>query len=133
VDAEERLARERPAEAVAQEQMERAGAERSHRQRADALGAERLLELRRLRSLDEPSGEQQARAVPLEPPQRERKCSRGGRVEPLNVVDGNQKGLPLAEKLQRIAHGHGQRPAIHRIARRVLEEQRHLERAPARR
>ena len=43
--------------------MERADAERADRQPLDALRLERLLELRRLRSVDEPPGEQQEHAV----------------------------------------------------------------------
>ena len=90
VDAEQRLPREGPAEPVAQEPVDRADAERSHRQPPDALRAERLLEPRRLRPLDEPPGEQQAHVARVEPSQRERERARRGRVEPLDVVDGDQ-------------------------------------------
>ena len=93
VDAEQRLAREGPAEPVAQEPMERADAERSHRQPLDALRAERLLESRRLRSVDEPPGEQQEHAARGEPSQRERERARRGGVEPLDVVDRDEKRL----------------------------------------
>ena len=58
VDAEQRLAGERPPEAVVQEPMERADAERSHPQPLDALRIQRLLQPRRLGAIDEPSGEQ---------------------------------------------------------------------------
>jgi hypothetical protein len=58
VDAEQRLTREGPTEPVAQEPVERAGAERPHAQPLDPLRIERLLDRRRLRSVNEPPGEQ---------------------------------------------------------------------------
>ena len=58
VDAEQRLPRERPAESVAKQPMERADAERPNRQPLDSLRTERLLDPRRLPSVDEPPGEQ---------------------------------------------------------------------------
>ena len=98
VDAEQRLAGERPPETVAQQPMERADAERSNRQPLDALRIQRLLQPGRLGASDEPPGEQQENRARSESSQRERKRARRGRVEPLNVVDGNQNRLPLAEQ-----------------------------------
>jgi hypothetical protein len=77
VDADQRLAREGPAEPVVQELVERAHAERSNRQAPDALCTERLVESGRLCLVDEPSGEQHENFVRGEPSQGERKRARG--------------------------------------------------------
>jgi type VI protein secretion system component VasF len=112
VDAEQCLAREGPAEPVAQKPMEGADAERSHSQPLHALCTECLLESRRLRSVHEPSRQQQAYVGCVTPSQRERKRARRGGIEPLDVVDSNQNRLSLTEKLQRAAHRHANRAVI---------------------
>ena len=133
MDAEQCLAREGPAEPVAQQPMERADAERPHRQPLDALRTERLLESRLLRSVDEPPGEQQEHVVRGEPSQRERECVRRRVVEPLNVVDREEKGRVLGEQLQCTANRHPERPRIDPVPRRLFAEERDLERSPPRR
>jgi len=132
VDAEQRLACEGPVEPVAQERVERADAERSHRQPLDALRAERVLQLRRLGAVDAPSGEQHEHTARSEPSHGERKCAQRGGVEPLHVVDGNEDRLPFAEKLQHVVHRHGERAAIDRAVC-LLAEERDLECPPPRR
>jgi hypothetical protein len=116
VDAQQCLAREHPAEAIAQEAMQRANAERSHGQPLDALRTKRLLESRRLRSVDEPPGEQQEYTVAGEPSQTE--LDRAGRrgIEPLDVVHRDQDRPAFAEKLQHVAHRHSDRAVINTIA-----------------
>ena len=93
----------------------------------------RAFELRRMRALGRPPRQQEADRARVEPPQGERERARRGRVEPLNVVDGDQDRCAFAQELQRVAHCDRERAAIDRIARRLLSEQRHLERAPPRR
>ena len=134
VDAKEGLPGEGCAEVVAQEPVDGADAERLHAQRLDMLGAEGLFENRRLRSLRIGApGEQEEHAASAEPSQRERQRARRGRVEPLEVVDRDDKRLVRAQDLQRATHGYTQRARIDPIYGRLLEKERHLERAPPRR
>jgi hypothetical protein len=79
--------------------MKCAEAERPDVQQLDSVRTERLLECGWLQTGNGPPGEQQQHGVRSEPPQRE--CERaGGRgVQPLEIVDGQQKGLVLSEQL----------------------------------
>jgi hypothetical protein len=113
--------------------MKGADTERSNRYALDALAFQRLLQRGRLAGRDEPPGEQQQNRARRESSQRERKRARRRRVEPLNIVDGEQDRLPLAQHLQHVAHRHADRPVIDRIAGRLLAEKRDLERTPPRR
>ena len=115
VDAEQRLAAEVPAEAVVQELMQRADAERSNRQPLDAPRLQRLLQPGRLGASDKPPGEQHENRARGESSQRKRERARRGRVEPLNVVDRKQNRLPLAEQVQHVAYSHAERAVINRI------------------
>ena len=133
MDAEQRLPREGPVEPVVQEAVQRADAERPDRQPPDALLLERLFELRRPRAFPEPPREQHEHAVGLDPSQREREHGRRGRVEPLDVVDGDHERPALAQELQHVAHRHGERAVVDDAARPVFEQERLLERAPPRR
>ena len=120
VDAEQRLAGERPPETVVQQPMERADAERSNRQPLDAPRIQRLLQPGRLGASDEPPGEQHENRARSESSQRKRKRARRGRVEPLNVVDRKQNRLPLAEQVQHVAYRHAERAVINRIVGGLL-------------
>src|SRR3954469_16337780 len=133
MDAEQCLAGERPLETVVEEPMQRADAERTYRQPLDALRGECALELRRLRSVEKPPSQQHEYTLRNQSSQRKRKRVRRGRVKPLNIVDGNQDRLRLAETVQHVAHRHGERAAIDGITRRLRSKQRDLERAPPRR
>jgi hypothetical protein len=104
VDPEQRLARERRSDPIAQKPMERPHAERPDDDVPGAVRTERAFELRPMRALDQPPCEQKADGVRVEPPQGEREGTRRGRVEPLNVVDGDQYRSRLAHKLQDVAH-----------------------------
>ena len=112
VDAEQRLTRERPAEPVAQQLMERTDAERPHPQLPDALRTERLLEHRRLRA---PSTSRRAsnRSTRLrgEPAHRERERVRRRVVEPLDIVDREHEWCLLGEQLQRRCESPSRAPA----------------------
>jgi hypothetical protein len=116
MNAEQCLARERSAEPVAKELVERADAERSHRQALDRFLPERLVETRRLRFVNETPGQQNANVACGEPAGRKCERARRGCVEPLDVVDGDQNRLIFAEKLQHVAHRDGHRALIDRIA-----------------
>jgi hypothetical protein len=120
VDAEQRLAGEGPPEAVVQEPMERTDAERPHPQPLDALRIQRLLQPRPLGTIGEPSGEQHQNRTGGKSSQCERERARRGRVEPLDVVDGKQNRLPLAEQVQHVAYGHAERAVVNRIVCRLL-------------
>ena len=115
VDAEQRLAAERPPETVAQQPMERADAERSNRQPLDAPRLQRLLQPGRLGAGDKPPGEQHENRARSESSQRKREGARRGRIEPLNIVDRKQNRLLLAEQVQHVAHRHAERAVIDRI------------------
>ena len=133
MNTEQRLAREGPVELIAQQPVERASAERSDGQSPHALSTKRLLEPRGPRPFHESAGEQKEHLVPVEPPKRECERTRRGRVEPLDVVDGNEERLPLAQCLEHAADRHAQCAAIDRLIRRVLDEQGNLERMSPRR
>ena len=134
MDAEQRLAREGPAEPVAQEPVERADAERPHRQPLDALGAERLLEPRRLRSVADPPGEQQdARGSP---------SSRRNANASALAEDGSShwtssiatsSGSPSLSSCSALRIAIPSARGSTAISRRLLEQERDLERAPPRR
>jgi hypothetical protein len=63
---------------------------------------------------------------------RERERPRRRLVEPLDVVDRNDNELIFGEHPQRAANRNGERARICRISRRLLHEERGLERAPLR-
>ena len=98
VDPEQRLARERPPEPIAQEPMERPRAERPHDHLLEAVRTQRAFELRLMRALSQTPCEEKADRARVEPPQGERERTRRGRVEPLNVVDGDQNRPTFAQK-----------------------------------
>src|SRR5919204_2130274 len=112
--------------------MERAHAQWAHDQPPHTIRTQRSLELRLLRALDQPPRKYKDDRARVEPPQGEPERTRRRRVEPLDVVDGDQNRSAVAQKLQPIVHGDGKRPAIDGIARRLLPEQRDLKRAPPR-
>ncbi len=132
LDADQRLAREGPAEPVVQELVERAHAERPHRHPPDPLRTKPRVDFRRLRSIGEPSGEQHENIVRGKPSQGERKRARRRWVEPLDVVDGDQNRFLFAEKLHHVAHRDGERAMIDSLTRRLLSQHRDLERVPSR-
>ena len=80
--------------------MDGAEAERADRQPVDAVRPDCPLELRRLRSFAEATGEQEKDGLLVQPPQREIECTRRGSVEPLDVVDGEYDRRLRSESLQ---------------------------------
>ena len=131
VDAEQRLARERPAHPVAHEAVHRADAERLDREPPNPLGGERTFELGRLRRRPGPAREQHRQPGRRQPAQRERECARGRGVEPLHIVDGEQRRLAVAERIERVPDRDGERPWVDALAQ--LAQERDLERAAPRR
>ena len=65
--------------------------------------------------------------------QREHERARRGRVEPLDVVDGEHDRRLCGERLQGRPHRHGERARVDRLLGSLVHEQRHLERLPSRR
>jgi hypothetical protein len=133
VNPEQRLAREGPMHAVAQEYVERTDAQRPERQPPDVLLCERPLDLRRLRAVRVPPRQQQEHPAPIEPPQRERELVGRRRIEPLEIVDRDDQRPVLGEHLEGIANGEPERARIHGFRSRVLQQERGLEGAPPRR
>ena len=115
VDSEQCLARERRSQPIAQKAMERPHAERPDDELPAAVRTRRAFELRLMRTLGQPPCEEKADRARVEPPQGERERTRRGRVEPLNVVDGDQNRSTFAQKLQDVAHCNGKRAVIDRI------------------
>ena len=93
MDTDQCLTRKGPSQPVAQKSMKCPDAQGRHRHPLYALLTKRHLEAQRLHPVGESPGEQQQHVVPLESSQRERKRARRRRVEPLDVVDGNQNRL----------------------------------------
>ena len=104
VDAQQRLARERPADLVVKEPVQRTDAQRADPQ---PFNVDRLLERGRL----QPAGEDQPDGA-AEASQREGKCARRRGIEPVDIVDRNNDRLPLAQELEHIAYGHGDRAIV---------------------
>jgi hypothetical protein len=88
----------------------------------------RVLELGRL----QPAGEQQPDCA-VEASQREGECARRRGVEPLDVVDRHDDRLPLAHQAEHIAYGRRERARVGGLVRRVIPQQRDLERPSPRR
>ena len=131
VDAEQRLPRKRRSQAITQEPMKRARTQWSDGDALHAVDAEGMFELGLPRLVAQPLGEQDGHGVRVQPPQGERQRVRRRRVEPLDVVDRNERGPTLAQQLQRIANRHRDRAARDGVVHRLTSEQRDLERAPA--
>ena len=96
--------------------MERADAERAHRQPRDAFRKKHVLESRRPHFIDEPPGQQQANIAPSEPAEGEGKRARRRWVEPLDIINGDHHWLALAEKLKHVAHRDRERALIDGIS-----------------
>jgi hypothetical protein len=132
VDAEQRLPRERPADPVAQELMERTDAERPNADALDRVGGDCLVQGGRLGFVGRTPSQQDANIDCADPTERERERARRRRVEPLDVVDGDHERLAVAEQLEDVANRDGERPLIHGIALRVASEHHDLEGTPSR-
>jgi len=107
--------------------------ERADVQPLHSVGRDRPLEVWRLRTFAEATGDQQEDRPIVQPPQRESECARRGRIEPLDVVD-REDNRPLGgENLQRAPDRDTERAQIEAV-RVFLNEECHLERvAPGRR
>ena len=132
VNTQQRLAREWAPDPVAQEAMERADTERPDQQPLDSLRLECALEGRGLPCFDDPPGQQQSHALAGHTSQREHKRARRGRVEPLDVVDGEHDRRLCGERLQGCPNRHGERARVDRLFESIVHEQRHFERLPSR-
>ena len=107
--------------------------ERADVQPLHSVGTDRQLEVRRLRTFAEATGEQQEDRPIAQPPQRESECARRGRIEPLDVVDRKDNRPVGSENLQRAPDRDTERARIEAV-RIFLNEECYLERvAPGRR
>ena len=98
-------------------------AERAYVHLLHSVGVDRLLQVRRLlRRLAETTGEQQEDRLLIQSSQCESQCARGGRIEPLDVVNC-EDNWPLArESLQSAPDSDTERAQIEAL-RILLEEQ----------
>ena len=113
--------------------MQRADAERAERQPCQPALRERALELdRHLDALRLAHRRKDADPLAPQAPQRDLKRAGGRRVEPLQVVDGNQQRAPLLELAQRVEDRKPDRVRLRRIVLRLGQEQRNLERSATR-
>src|SRR5262245_39905447 len=122
MDAQQRLPRERPTEAVLNEPVQRADAERTD---PHPLNFDSRLEHGRLQP---PSKDQPDRAA--QAPQREGECAGRRGVEPMHVVDRDDDRSLLAEQMEHVAHGHGEGAMVGAVLR-GLAQQRYFQRAQA--
>ncbi|HET9114985.1 MAG TPA: hypothetical protein VFN33_02710 [Gaiellaceae bacterium] len=113
--------------------MERSHAQRAHPQSSNPIPGERLLKGLCPHSIGGTSREEQDHVVGREASQRKRERARRQGIEPLSVVDREEKPPFAANKLQQIAYRNRQRTAIYRIRRRLLAQQHNLEGATPRR
>ena len=130
VQPEERRARHRPPELVAEDAVDRADAERPDADALDPVRAERLLDRGPPVVLAEPARPDDEHVV-AETPQREAERGLGRRVEPLQVVDRDDQAVLRGKQLQRAPDRDAEGHRVDGPAPRLLQEQRHLERAAA--
>ena len=96
--------------------MERPCAQRTHRQLPNPADTQCSLEFHVPRVLVSPSREENTDGAGVEPPKGEHQRVRRRRIEPLNVVDGDQGWSALAQDLQHVAHRNRESAAIDGIA-----------------
>ena len=121
VDPEQRQAPVRAPEAIAQQQVEGAGAERPDVDPVDVVEAEhRPGGCRRRRTVTAP-GNEHDHAHAFHPAERERERAGRPRIEPLDVVDGDQE-RSAGECLERAARGDADGPRVGRVAVRPVGE-----------
>ena len=106
VETEERGPGEDPPEPELERPVQRTGAERSDEEALETV-VDRLLEAGRRRTDPDATGEQQADPCLGQPPQSEGERVRRRRVQPLDVVDRDEHGPALGERLERTADGDG--------------------------
>ena len=121
------------AETIAQKPVQCADAQRPHGHPPDLCWWERILQHRRVRPVGRAPSEQHQNTACRESAQGEGKGGRGGRIEPLHVIDCEHDRLVLAEPLEHIANSEPHGTAVDRSSRGIVSKHRDPERAPARR
>jgi hypothetical protein len=100
----------------------------------DASAAEGAGELARFHLLGrDPNGGEHADRLPRQTPASELEHTRGGSVEPLDVVDGEEHTPGVGKDAQAAEEGGCDCPIVERNAVRLLEQERDLERPALRR
>jgi hypothetical protein len=127
MDAQQRLPREGSAEAVTQQPVKRADTQRSDTQVLHALIRKCSLKLRRLDVARQSPGEQHANTAIAEPSQRKREGARRRRIQPRNVIDGQEQRPLVAEELQHVADSHDKGTLVDGLVRSVLAQKCDLE------
>ena len=119
-----------PAEPELQQALDGAEAERGQVEAIEAIGGPVEAERRR-RGARRPLREQEADGLVRQAPCREGEHRRGGPVEPLHVVDGDDERRGARQRAQRGQGGERDGLLVRRRAG-IRDEQRRLERAPLR-
>ena len=130
VQPEQGRPRHPPRQQRVKDLMRRADAERPDRQPLDPIGGECVLDVRAV--LSRPARPDQRDADVVRPAESEAERGRRGRIEPLEVVDGEHEAF-LCERLDRAADRDTERALVDRPPVGVLDEQRHFESAAPRR
>jgi len=129
----ERRAQELPLQARPQQPVDRRQIERTERDPRDATGIEGRLESERKRIPGSgPLREQEANRLLAQAPRRERKRVRRRRIEPLHVVDRNDKLACLRKPTKDAEEAQRDGPTKQRTATRFASQERHLERVALR-
>ena len=128
----ERASRKRHPQVAAQQELELAGVEVGERQPLEARARERAIELERcLRASPAPHAEE-ADPLVLQTPRDERERALGRAVEPLDVVDRQQRGRLLCQRPEHPEQAQSDRALERLLSLRLGAQQRHLQRAPLR-
>jgi hypothetical protein len=99
---------------------ERTDAERPHGDTPHKVRAEGSFDLRLRDVVSEPPREEKAHRSCVEPPKSERERTRRRWIEPLHVVDRDQRRSSFAQELQRVAHCDCTRASIDGISGSLL-------------
>ena len=115
--------------------MQRSDAERAKLELLEPLLGKRSLELGRDRDAPAPVRRVARKPIGLlrEPPERHLKHAGRGRVEPLEVVEGDEDAAALGHRRQHVEDCKPDRVRVERLVAGLDEPERDLERAPARR
>jgi hypothetical protein len=133
VEPQQRPPRQRRGQPGGQQPVQLRHGERSDLQAVQAAGREGAVEVQRDPGLAlEPPGDQQADPLVGEPAGYEGERAAGGLVQPLDVVDGDQRGAAPRERAEHAQQPERDRPGQGLPLLRLRAQQGHLQRVPLR-